>query len=251
MENHFTAIEREKIFSLSQFSLYETSEDAEEARRYLFDVRKIDEKVIKEFNIGYVPVRVHDKRISGKVIFPIFDCHNNLVAISTRDFRNISKNRGHWHESFNKKHHVYGWSQAIDSVKKSNEIIVVEGQFDVMAMHSHGYTNCIGILGSHLSIFHALLLVRYANSIIFMFDNDEAGRKAYSESINVLGKIGLLYDKTISFFSVDLGAYKDPDELLKCSSREDMEMHIVSSQNRKQQNERKQWSTNVSDLSID
>jgi DNA primase len=251
MENQFTELEREKIYSLSQASLFEESLDAQEARDYLFNIRRVSESTIRKFNIGYVPSRVSDRRISGKVIFPIFDCHNRLVALSTRDFRNTSNNRGHWHESFNKKHHMYGWQQSLIGIKESREIIVVEGQFDVMSMHDNGFENCIGILGSHLSNFHAFLIARYADSVVFAFDNDDAGKKAYLESIKVFSKTGLLYDKTLSFFSVDLGVHKDPDELLKKSNKEEMEMCIVASRNRKKQNERKQWTADVSDLSID
>lgn len=251
MENQFTELEREKVYALSQASLFEESQDAQEAREYLFSTRKISESTIRKFGIGYVPSRVYDRRISGKVIFPIFDCHNSLVALSTRDFRNSSKNRGHWHESFNKKHHIYGWQQSLKHISLSKEVIVVEGQFDVMSMHDNGFMNCIGILGSHLSSFHAFLISRYADSVVFAFDNDEAGKKAYSESVKVFSKTGILYDKTLSFFSVDLGIHKDPDDLLKNSNREEMEMSIAASRNRKKQNERQQWTADVSDLSID
>lgn len=250
MSDHFSMLEREAIVSLSQQSLFEESNDAKEARDYLFDNRKISENVVINFGIGYVPLRVGDRRISGKIIFPIYDCHNSLVAISTRDFRNTQKNRGHWHESFNKKNHFYGFSQSVKFIIEKKEVILVEGQFDVMSMHSHGFSNCVGILGSHMSMFHAFLLARFVDSFVFAFDNDDAGRKAIVESGNILLKSGLLYDKSISYFGVDMGSYKDPDDLLKFCGREEMEMHITASRNRKKY-DRKRWSADVLDISID
>jgi DNA primase len=249
--DQFSMLEREQIVALSQASLYENSNDATEARDYLFNARKISEPISKDFCIGYVPVRVNNKKISGRIIFPIWDCHGDMVALSTRDFRSSIKNRGHWHESFNKKHHLYGWKAAEEKIKQSKQAIVVEGQFDVLAMHSHGFANTVGVLGSHLSTFHIMLLIRYADEIVFAFDNDDAGQKAYQESYKIIASNGLLYDKTLSFFKVDLGIHKDPDELLKSSGRDDMEMHIEASRKVKQTNDAAQWSANVSDLSID
>lgn len=249
--DQFTMIEREKIVSLSQSSLYEDSEDANEARDYLLSKRKINYDILKMFEIGYVPSRVNNKKIAGRIIFPIRDCHNSLVALSTRDFRNSIKNRGHWHESFNKKHHLFGWNQSENEIKKTRQIIVVEGQFDVMAMHSHGFFNCVGILGSHPSFFHIMLFSRYADEIVFAFDNDDAGKKAFSESFNIISSSGLLYDKLLSFFKVDLGIHKDPDDLLKVSGREDMEMHIQNSRKVRNKNDEQHWSADVFNLSID
>ena len=249
--DQFTMLEREQIVALSQASLYENSNDASEARDYLINTRKIDESTLKKFCIGYVPVRVNNKRIFGKIIFPIWDCHSRLVALSTRDFRSSIKNRGHWHESFNKKHHLFGWKEAEDSIKKTKQVIVVEGQFDVMSMHSNGFTNTVGILGSHPSFFHIMLLARHADEIIFAFDNDEAGKKAFSESLNIISSSGLLYDKSLSFFRVDLGIHKDPDDLLKVSGKDDMEMHIEASRKVKNKYDAAQWSADVSNLSID
>ena len=249
--DQFTMIERERIVALSQSSLYEDSNDAGEARDYLFNTRKISLEVAKRFGIGYVPVRVDNRRISGRIIFPIWDCHGGLVALSTRDFRSSIKNRGHWHESFNKKHHLYGWKSAEDSIKTTRQIIIVEGQFDVMAMHTHGFNNTVGVLGSHPSFFHIMIMARYADEIVFAFDNDDAGRKAFQESLKIISSSGLLYDKSLSFFNVDLGRHKDPDELLKSSGREDMEMHIEVSRKVKNKYDAAQWSANVSDLSID
>lgn len=249
--SQFSMLEREKIVLLSQASLFESSEDAIEARDYLFSFRKLNEEIVKKFNIGYVPLRVQNRKISGRIVFPIYDCHNNLIAISTRDFRNQDKNRGHWHESFEKKYHFFGFNQALSAMKEKNEVILVEGQFDVMSMHANGFTNCIGILGSHMSNFHAYLIARHVDSIVFSFDNDIAGKNANKESVNVMSKTGLAYDKRISFFSVDIGSYKDPDDLLKDAGREEMEMCINSSRNRKKKYDKEQWTADVFDLSID
>lgn len=249
-EEKFSMLEREQVVALSQASLYEDSEDANEARDYLFNTRKISKEAVDCFGIGYVPLRVPNKRICGRLIFPIWDCHEHLVAISTRDFRSNVRNRGHWHESFNKKHHIYGWVSAKNKIKESMQIIVVEGQFDVLAMHSNGFKNTVGILGSHPSVFHINLISRYANEIIFAFDNDDAGKKAFQESFKIMLSSGLFYDKSLRFFNLDLGLHKDPDELLKTSGKDDMEMHIDASR-KTFKYDRKQWTTDVSDISID
>jgi DNA primase len=247
----FTMLEREQILALSQASLYEDSDDAREAFEYLKSTRKIDKETLVKFNIGYVPVRVSNRRISGKIIFPIYDSNENIVAISTRDFRNTNNNRGHWHESYVKKHHLFGWKQSKDEIKRTRQIIVVEGQFDAMAMHSSGFCNTVGILGSHPSFIQTMMFCRYADEIVLAFDGDSAGEKAFDEAVNTLYSSGIMYDKTISYFRLDLGLYEDPDDLIKNAGREEMEMQIELSRKVKKNNDAAQWSTDVSNFSID
>ena len=68
--------------------------------------------------------------------------------------------------------------------KKKGEvknIILVEGQIDVIMMHSYGFNTAIASLGTAFTEKHAEQLKRVDENIILLFDNDSAGEKATSE----------------------------------------------------------------------
>jgi DNA primase len=129
-------------------------------------------------------------------------------------------------------------------------MIVVESPLDAARLYSAGIDGGAATFGTSVSP-EQLHIMRKTDNLIFAFDNDDAGKKAFQESLKIMSSSGLLYDKSLSFFNVDLGRHKDPDELLKSSGREDMEMHIEVSRKVKNKYDAAQWSANVSDLSID
>ena len=55
---------------------------------------------------------------------------------------------------------------------------LVEGYFDVIAMHQAGITNTVAPLGIAFTVEHAKILRRFTGTIVLVFDNDEAGRRA-------------------------------------------------------------------------
>ncbi len=65
-------------------------------------------------------------------------------------------------------------------------IIIVEGQIDVITMHKFGFTNTVACLGTALTPMHARKLKQFSENIILLLDGDGAGRKAALRSIDVL-----------------------------------------------------------------
>jgi DNA primase len=57
-------------------------------------------------------------------------------------------------------------------------VIVVEGYMDVVMMHQHGFTNAVASMGTSITEQQIKDLFRYADSIYFMFDGDNEGKKA-------------------------------------------------------------------------
>lgn len=79
---------------------------------------------------------------------------------------------------FHKSEYLYAYWSALPHICKSGQIVLAEGQGDIMRLWEAGIYNAVGIFGSELSESQELLLQSTgAMNIITLFDNDEAGEK--------------------------------------------------------------------------
>lgn len=215
---HFPEVERKLICELAQKTLWEEdTEDVAEALQYLRETRAVSDDVIKSFNFGYYPQRLrrqgHDW--AGRLIMPLYEQNNNLIVLTSRDFRCTDKTKmPHLHEEFNKKLFLYGLNVAKKNIIKYQKAIVVEGQFDTACCHTHGINVAVGILGSAFSIHQLIILSRYCRDIFLVYDNDSAGRNNLQRSLLMYKNYNLsAFD--IKFLPVILPKHKDPDEFLR------------------------------------
>jgi DNA primase len=79
---------------------------------------------------------------------------------------------------FVKGENVFGLYQARHAIRDAQQAIVVEGNFDVLALHARGLLNVVAPLGTAFTPTQAKLIRKYAPTAIVMFDGDQAGRKA-------------------------------------------------------------------------
>lgn len=215
---HFPEVERKIIVELSQLTLWdEKTEDVQEALDYLQTKRNLSTEVLKQFNFGYYPNRLKPKGHdwAGRLIMPLIDQHNQLIVLTSRDFRCTDKTKmPHLHEEFNKKMFLYGANVAKNSIITHQKAIVVEGQFDTTHSHSHGINCTVGILGSAFSLQHLCILIRYAQDIFLVFDSDESGLRNLYRSIQMYKNYGLEMHG-IKFIPIILPKHKDPDDFLR------------------------------------
>jgi DNA primase len=73
---------------------------------------------------------------------------------------------------------VFGLYQARHAIRDAQQAVLVEGNFDVLALHARGLTNVVAPLGTAFTPSQARLIRKYAPSAVVMFDGDQAGRKA-------------------------------------------------------------------------
>ncbi len=213
----FPLVDRNYICLNSQKTLWlEESQDVSEALDYLRNIRKLTDDVIQKFKIGYYPSRLNkfEHNWAGRLIMPLYDAYDNLVVLTSRDFRCKNKEgMPHLHEEFNKSYYLYGLNIAKQHIIKKQSAIVVEGQFDTCTSHVNGFEQTVGILGSSLSIHHVISLTRYCDEIFLTFDRDDAGFRNLSRSIDLYKEYGLSSLNKL-FIPVLLPKYKDPDEFL-------------------------------------
>lgn len=150
-------------------------------------------------------------RFRERVMFPITDHRGRVVGFGGRlitsgepKYLNTPET-----EIFRKKSLLYGLHLALPAIRQEKVAILVEGYLDVIALHQYGIENAVASLGTAFTPEHAKLLKRYANEVILLFDNDEAGIKATERAIEIFSQ----QDLKIKIAS--LAGVKDPDDFLK------------------------------------
>lgn len=147
----------------------------------------------------------------GRLIFPIANTMGNPVAFTGRilgpgepKYLNSPASR-----IFDKSSILYGFHLAKQTIMKTGEAFVVEGQMDTVRLHQSGIDNAVGISGTALTQDHIRMLKRFAKIIYLALDADDAGIKATFLSIDNL----LNSDLEIRIIIIPNG--KDPDEFIK------------------------------------
>lgn len=207
-KDRFKDSERERIVEAGQEVLW--SKAGKEALDYLRYQRKINDKTIKKFEMGYCP-RYAKHQLKGRLITPIRDVYGNYIAISTRLLMNDNKKTKFWHERFEKSYYLYGLYYAKNSILKNKKIIVVEGEMDVASLHTNGFVMTVGICGSAFSLFQASKIARYCPEVYFLFDSDKAGELALKKVLKIYEEYGLK-NMGIDYIPVKLPSGYDPDK---------------------------------------
>lgn len=160
---------------------------------------------------------LNKKKIHYPIVIPILDVDGNTIAIGCRTLIDEEKRKElgvpkYRNSSYEKSSYLFGLNHAIKAIRKHDCVFVVEGYFDVIACHQAGVFNVVATCGTLFSKRQLVILSRYTNNIILMFDNDEPGhtnsRRVMKHRANDdIIKVNLTYR-----FTPD--GYKDIDEYL-------------------------------------
>ena len=137
--------------------------------------------------------RGHIDRFRGRLIFPICDHLGRFLGFggrSTKEGQPKYLNTGQT-EVFNKSYVLYGLNWSKDEIKAKDQVIVVEGYTDLIALFAAGQRNVVASLGTAFTQAHAKLLQRFSSQAIIAFDGDKAGQRATLRSMEVLHESGL------------------------------------------------------------
>lgn len=157
----------------------------------------------------------HYDALRNRLIFPICDQIGRVIAFGGRKIDEADEPKylnSPETSVFKKSTTLYGINHAARAIKRERTAVVVEGYTDVIACHQAGIEHVVGTLGTALTSGHATVLRRLCDTVVLLFDGDEAGIKAADRAIEVLLR------ETIDIKIAALAGYtdaKDPDELLK------------------------------------
>lgn len=225
---------------------------AKEARRYM-EERKLDHKTAVAFGIGYSlgwtevveylkakGYTIEEMKTAGiveekngkvydcyakRLIFPIITSHGDVVGFSGRVIRKEDQPKYKNTADtivFDKSRCVYGINQIKRLKREHNlhEIIIVEGQMDVISLYKSGVQNAVACMGTALTAYHAKEMKKFTDKVVVCFDGDNAGKKATLKSLDILIKNGL------NVYVVALPEGLDPDEYVQKYSKDSFEQLV-------------------------
>jgi DNA primase len=153
-------------------------------------------------------------RFRNRVMFPILDARGNVIGFGGRVIGAGEPKYLNSPETplFEKGRELYGLYQARRAIRDANQVIVVEGYMDVVALAQHGVENAVATLGTATTPVHVAKLLKLADNVVFCFDGDSAGRKAAWRALEI--SLPVLADgKVVSFLF--LPAEDDPDTYVR------------------------------------
>ncbi|MFZ9881428.1 MAG: DNA primase [Phycisphaerales bacterium] len=110
---------------------------------------------------------------------------------------------------FHKSRALYGINRAKRPIVERKTAIITEGYTDVIACHRAGFTNAVATLGTALTREHARILRRMCETVVLLFDGDEAGQKAADRALEVF------FAEPVDIKICVLPDELDPDDLLR------------------------------------
>jgi DNA primase len=152
----------------------------------------------------------HYDRFRGRLIFPIIEATGRVVGFGGRGLADETPKYLNSSESpiYRKGRALFGLSLAVDAIRSKGRAIVVEGYFDLMALHRAGLEEGVAPCGTALTQEHARRLRRYTRDVVLLFDGDTAGQRAAERSLPVMAAEGLRVQAAF------LPEGEDPDTLL-------------------------------------
>lgn len=153
-------------------------------------------------------------RFRDRVIFPIKDMKGQVIAFGGRVLGDDKPKYLNSPETpvFHKGEILYGLYEVRKNARQLDEILVLEGYMDVIALAQFGFTNAVATLGTATSEEHIKRLFRIVANILFCFDGDVAGRKAAWRALK--SALPHLQDgRHIRFLFLPDG--EDPDSLVR------------------------------------
>lgn len=151
----------------------------------------------------------------NRLMFPIHDPTGRVIGFGGRRLNDEDEPKYiNSPESalFDKSTTLYGLYQAGQAIRQSRIAIVTEGYMDTIACHQAGVKNAVATLGTALTTGNARVLRRQCDTVVLLFDGDEAGQRAAERGVEVF--FAEPVDVKIARLSSVTDA-KDPDELLK------------------------------------
>ena len=169
--------------------------------------------------------RIYD-RFRNRLMFPIIDVRGNVIGFGGRVMDDSTPKYLNSPETliFNKRKNLFGLNMAKKT--KQDFMILVEGYMDAIALHQYGFDCAVASLGTSLTEEHAVLLSRYTENLVLIYDGDAAGQRAAQRAIPMLEKAGL-HIKVLQ-----LKDAKDPDEYLKKFGADKFKLLLEGSANR-------------------
>lgn len=128
---------------------------------------------------------IYDK-YRNRLMLPVIDVRGNVIGFTSRVMDDSTPKYLNTPETaiFKKRSILYGLNYA-KNTKRPN-MILVEGNIDVITLHQAGFDNTIATMGTALTEEHIRILEKYTQELVLCYDNDNAGVDATQRAIALL-----------------------------------------------------------------
>ena len=128
---------------------------------------------------------VYDK-FRNRLMLPVIDQRGDVVGFGSRVIDNSEPKYMNTTDTpvYSKRHVLYGLNLAKKT--KRPEIILCEGNLDVVTLHQAGFDNAVASMGTALTQEQIRLLSRYTKNLVLCYDNDNAGQMATQRALEML-----------------------------------------------------------------
>lgn len=150
-------------------------------------------------------------RFRNRLMIPIWDVSGKVIGFGGRALEPQEVKYLNSPETalYRKGAHLYGLNLAAPAIRERHVVIVVEGYFDAITLHAHGFGYAVAALGTALTTDQARLLARYARTAVLLFDPDPPGIGAARRSLEHLINVDLHWRIVL------LSGGLDPDAFLR------------------------------------
>ncbi|MBW4061241.1 DNA primase [Candidatus Saccharibacteria bacterium] len=211
------------------------------ALEYIIKKRGLTRQTVKDFQIGYAPdswnaltdflaskgytyselleaglagqkegrQTVYDL-FRGRIMFPITDRDGRPIGFTARVLDDSLPKYLNTPQTplYDKSRAIFGQFLARDAIRANDEVVLVEGNMDVVASHQADVKQVVAASGTALTLDQLRTLSKLTKNIKLAFDTDRAGLAATERAIELGGQLGL----TLRMVVIE-GA-KDADELI-------------------------------------
>jgi len=226
---------------------------AASARDYL-QQRKISQEMIELYGLGFAPggrnfltnratkeqlraytdlKLIYEKGeykadlFHNRLMFPIRDSRGRTVAFAGRTLIGDQRKYINSSESpvFHKSFLLYGLWEARKQSRKLDQLIIVEGYLDVIALAQFGICNAVAAMGTATNEKSLSNILAVSCDVLFCFDGDRAGTAAAKKAMTNI--LPLLEDgHKVSFLILPDG--DDPDTLVRKEGAERFRERIAA-----------------------
>lgn len=150
-------------------------------------------------------------RFRNRLMIPICDPAGQVIAFGGRILDDSLPKYLNSPETstYKKGAHLFGLHLATSAIRDRGSALVVEGYFDLIALHAHGVQHTVAVLGTALTAQQIAILRRYTTRALLMFDPDAAGIAAARRCVESLLNSGLDWRVIL------LPDGEDPDRFLR------------------------------------
>tara|TARA_Y100001970_G_scaffold148300_1_gene182027 strand:+ start:5821 stop:7716 length:1896 start_codon:yes stop_codon:yes gene_type:complete len=181
-------------------------------------------------------------RFRNKLMIPIMNPKGNIIGFGARtiekDFHPKYLNSP-TSPTFDKKSILFGMNLATQEIRKKDQIIIVEGYFDVIGCYQHGIKNVVASMGTAITGNQLKSITKLTKNIIFALDGDSAGVSAALKGISTAseeldgeaiasidwqGLVSLQEKFSAQIKIADMPSGEDPDSIVQKSKEKFLEL---------------------------